>query len=73
MKITFVNGKAKCGCIMDFSDGEVQYSDVHTITLCAEHDSSELLRKVIATGELTRSQHEVLEADLCSKVEGSNS
>lgn len=73
MKITFINGNAKCGCIMDFSDGEGQYSDVHTITLCADHDSSDLLRRVIETGELTRIQYEEIEADLCSKIKGAKS
>lgn len=70
VKITFVNGESKCGCEMEFSDGEGQYSDVHTIKLCAHHDKSDLLRKVIAVGELTRVEHEELEAELCSVVMG---
>ncbi|SUH16239.1 Uncharacterised protein [Salmonella enterica subsp. enterica] len=36
-KIVFVNGKSKCGCVMAFSDGGGEYSDVHTIIPCAEH------------------------------------
>lgn len=35
--IVFVNGQSTCGCVMAFSDGGGEYSDVHRITLCAEH------------------------------------
>ncbi len=65
-KITFVNGKSTCGCVMQFSDGYGEYSDVHTIILCKAHNQSELLEKVINTGELTRLQHEELEFEVCS-------
>lgn len=40
-KIVFVNGKSKCGCVMAFSDGGGEYSDVHTIIPCAEHSMPE--------------------------------
>ncbi|HCJ3995384.1 TPA: hypothetical protein NR138_001409 [Salmonella enterica] len=40
-KIVFVNGKSKCGCVMAFSDGGGEYSDVHTIIPCAEHSMLE--------------------------------
>ncbi|EDW0466430.1 hypothetical protein [Salmonella enterica] len=40
-KIVFVNGKSKCGCVMAFSDGGGEYSDVHTIIPCAEHPMPE--------------------------------
>ncbi|EAB8014375.1 hypothetical protein KU763_003824 [Salmonella enterica] len=40
-KIVFVNGKSKCGCVMAFSDGGGEYSDVHTIIPCAEHSRPE--------------------------------
>jgi hypothetical protein len=37
-EITFVNGEpAACGCTIRFSDGGGQYSDVHSLTLCAAH------------------------------------
>lgn len=41
-KIVFVNGVSKCGCVMEFSDGGGEYSDVHTITPCAAHSRPEL-------------------------------
>ncbi|EAS1945705.1 hypothetical protein AXB88_04940 [Salmonella enterica] len=40
-KIVFVNGKSKCGCVIAFSDGGGEYSDVHTIIQCAEHSIPE--------------------------------
>ncbi|ECI2499648.1 hypothetical protein BWB39_10375 [Salmonella enterica subsp. enterica serovar Enteritidis] len=40
-KIVFVNGKSKYGCVMAFSDGGGEYSDVHTTIPCAEHSMSE--------------------------------
>ncbi|EAY8205873.1 hypothetical protein ATY52_14880 [Salmonella enterica] len=40
-KIVFVNGKSKCGCVMAFSDGGGEYSDVHTIIPCAKHSMPE--------------------------------
>ncbi|EDS4241521.1 TPA: hypothetical protein ACIVLM_002966 [Salmonella enterica subsp. enterica serovar Birkenhead] len=40
-KIVFVNGKSKCGCVMAFSDGGGEYSDVHTIIQSAEHSMPE--------------------------------
>ncbi|EJJ7183565.1 hypothetical protein NJK71_000353 [Salmonella enterica] len=47
-EIVFVNGKSKCGCIIEFSDGGGEYSDVHTITPCAEHSCPEtaLLQRI---------------------------
>ncbi|WHP32810.1 hypothetical protein QMG90_07880 [Trabulsiella odontotermitis] len=36
-QIVFVNGVSKCGCVIKFSDGGGEYSDVHEITLCATH------------------------------------
>lgn len=36
-EIVFVNGKSKCGCVMEFSDGGGEYSDVHHITPCNKH------------------------------------
>ncbi|MDA8487454.1 hypothetical protein [Kluyvera sp. Awk 3] len=40
-QIVFVNGKSKCGCVMEFSDGGGEYSDVHYITPCAAHSQAE--------------------------------
>ena len=38
MNISFVNNKAyPCGCFAEFSDGEGQYSDVITVSLCPKH------------------------------------
>ncbi|ECK8875419.1 ead/Ea22-like family protein [Salmonella enterica subsp. enterica] len=50
-KIVFVNGKSKCGCVMAFSDGGGEYSDVHHITLCAAHDKQALLDELEADKE----------------------
>lgn len=36
-EIVFVNGKSKCGCVMEYSDGGGEYSDVHRITPCNKH------------------------------------
>lgn len=37
-KISFVNGEpAKCGCLMKFSSGGGEYSDVVYVTPCAAH------------------------------------
>lgn len=41
-QIVFVNGVSKCGCVIKFSDGGGEYSDVHEITLCATHSRPEL-------------------------------
>ena len=54
-KIKFVNGKSECGCIMEFSDGHGEFSDVHTITLCQEHDPSKRpSRRVLTEDEVLR-------------------
>ena len=54
-KITFINGESKCGCTMEFSDGHGEYSDVHEITLCAEHDRNRRpKRQVISSDEAIR-------------------
>lgn len=50
-KIIFVNGKSNCGCVMEFSDGGGEYSDVHHITLCAAHDKQALLDELEADKE----------------------
>lgn len=50
-QIVFVNGKSKCGCTMEYTDGCGEYSDVHTITPCAAHSHQEVAEKRIA--ELT--------------------
>ncbi|EAS0615552.1 hypothetical protein E8Q24_25040 [Salmonella enterica] len=58
-KIVFVNGKSKCGCVMAFSDGGGEYSDVHTIIPCAEHSMPEsALTQRIA--ELERSETQLI-------------
>ncbi|HHX1452287.1 TPA: hypothetical protein ACU6JA_004381 [Salmonella enterica] len=59
-EIIFVNGKSKCGCVMEFSDGGGEYSDVHTITPCAEHSSPEpaLLQRI---AELERSETQLID------------
>lgn len=59
-EIIFVNGKSKCGCMMEFSDGGGEYSDVHTITPCAEHSSPEpaLLQRI---AELERSETQLID------------
>jgi hypothetical protein len=37
-QISFVNGaSAKCGCLMKFSSGHGEYSDVHELTFCSTH------------------------------------
>ncbi|MGK0703709.1 ead/Ea22-like family protein [Yokenella regensburgei] len=58
-QIIFVNGKSKCGCVIEFSDGGGEYSDVHTITPCAEHSSPEasLFQRVV---ELERSETQLI-------------
>lgn len=45
-KIIFINGKSDCGCTMEFSDGHGEYSDVHTITLCRDHDRFQRPRRM---------------------------
>ena len=45
-QIVFVNGKSKCGCVMAYSDGGGEYSDVHEITTCAAHSQPETLKGV---------------------------
>lgn len=56
-KIVFVNGKSKCGCVMAFSDGGGEYSDVHTIIPCAEHSMPEsALTQRIAELECSETQ-----------------
>lgn len=59
-EIIFVNGKSKCGCVMEFSDGGGEYSDVHTITPCAEHSSPEpaLLQRI---AELEHSETQLID------------
>ncbi|EDR5178958.1 hypothetical protein CEH78_005024 [Salmonella enterica] len=58
-KIVFVNGKSKCGCVMAFSDGGGEYSDVHAIIPCAEHSMPEsALTQRIA--ELERSETQLI-------------
>ena len=58
-QIVFVNGKSKCGCVMEYSDGGGEYSDVHTITPCAEHSRPEasLLQRI---AELERSETQLI-------------
>ncbi|EJR0236039.1 TPA: hypothetical protein U2L90_001581 [Enterobacter hormaechei] len=46
-QIVFVNGKSKCGCTMEYSDGCGEYSDVHTITPCARHSHHEAASKPV--------------------------
>lgn len=41
-EIVFINGKSRCGCMMAFSDGGGEYSDVHRITLCEQHQVSDI-------------------------------
>ncbi len=36
-KVVFVNGKSRCGCRLEYSDGKGLYSDVTTIELCSKH------------------------------------
>jgi hypothetical protein len=39
-QISFVNGApADCGCVMKFSSGHGEYSDVHELTFCPAHGS----------------------------------
>ncbi|WP_407226169.1 hypothetical protein [Enterobacter sp. CPE_E1241] len=45
-QIVFVNGKSKCGCVMNYSDGSGEYSDVHEITTCAAHSQNETIKEV---------------------------
>lgn len=45
-QIVFVNGKSKCGCVMKYSDGCGEYSDVHEITTCAAHSQAEIIKEV---------------------------
>ncbi len=47
-EIVFVNGKSKCGCVMEFSDGGGEYSDVHRITPCNKHAHNNELKAVDA-------------------------
>lgn len=58
-QIVFVNGKSKCGCVMEYSDGGGEYSDVHTITPCAEHSRPEasFLQRI---AELERSETQLI-------------
>lgn len=63
--LVFVNGVSSCGCTMNFSDGHGEYSDVHRINFCPRHSASEIARSIVATGELTRPEHESLEAEVC--------
>lgn len=58
-QIVFVNGKSKCGCTMEYTNGCGEYSDVHTITPCAEHSRPEAsLHQRIA--ELERSETQLI-------------
>lgn len=47
-EIVFVNGKSKCGCVMEYSDGGGEYSDVHSITPCDKHAHNNELKAVDA-------------------------
>jgi len=68
--VAFVNGEpASCGCTVRFSDGGGEYSNVHYVNLCDTHSGAALLSKVIATGELTRPQHEDLEGEVCAALD----
>lgn len=51
-KIVFVNGKSKCGCVMDYSDGGGEYSNVHTISPCHKHSAGLDLRAAITEARI---------------------
>lgn len=53
-KIVFVNGKSECGCIMTYSDGHGEYSDVHEITLCENHDNTRKLPEILSDRSVIR-------------------